>query len=334
MKGEIHNPHDNFFKSVMSDSKLAKSFLKEYLPSHLTNLIDLDTLRIEKDSFVEKRLRTHRSDLLYSTRIKGQPAYLYLLFEHKSQPERYISLQLLKYMIGIWNLAIKQGKAEGGYLPVVVPIVIYHGRKVWDISVRLGELFLGRVKGLEKYIPDFEYVVKDLSGMRDEEIRGEVILRASLLAMKYIYREEMGEKLEEIFRLVRELMEKEAEGRGRGLDYLESLLRYIVSGSDKVSIEELEDRLREIPEGGRIMPTIAEQWLKKGSEQGKKEKLKEGIREGLLEGIELGLKLKFGTEGLRIYPKVAKVKDIHTLRAIKGAIETASSITDIEKILQ
>ena len=123
---------------------------------------------------------------------------------------------------------------------------------------------------------------------------------------------------------------------------MESLLRYIVSGSDKVSIEELEDRLREIPEGGRIMPTIAEQWLKKGSEQGKKEGLKEGIqqglkegiREGLLEGIELGLKLKFGTEGLRIYPKVAKVKDIHTLRAIKGAIETASSITDVEKLLQ
>jgi len=81
MKGETNNPHDSFFKSVMSDGKLTKSFLRDYLSSCLTNFIDLDMLRIEKDSFVKKRLRSHRLDILCSARIRGGPAcpiYVYI----------------------------------------------------------------------------------------------------------------------------------------------------------------------------------------------------------------------------------------------------------------
>jgi len=85
------------------------------------------------------------------------------------------------------------------------------------------------------------------------------------------------------------------------------------------------------------MPTIAEQWLQQGIEKGLqkgiKKGIKKGIREGLLEGIESALKLKFGTEGLKIYPEVAKVDDIHKLRAIKSAIETAASVKGIEDLL-
>jgi len=328
MKGEIQSPHDKFFRSVMSDIKVARSFLKEYLPKEIKNLIDFNTLYIEKDSFVEKKLKDNRSDLLYSAQIKGRQGYLYLLFEHKSQPEKYIGLQLLKYMIEIWKLIIKQRKTIDGYLPVIIPIVIYHGKGKWNIDVKLKGLYRVENDVLDRYIPNFEYILNDLSGLRDEEIKGEVILRISLLAMKYIYREEMRKKLPKIFGLLKELSNKRS-----GLEYLETLLRYIVSGTDKVSINDLEETLKDIPEGGKAMPTIAEQWLQQGIEKGLQKGIKKGIREGLLEGIELGLKLKFGTEGLKIYPEVAKVDDIHKLRAIKSAIETAASVKGIEDLL-
>ncbi|RKX83136.1 MAG: transposase [Spirochaetes bacterium] len=336
MKGEIQSPHDKFFRSVMSDGKVARSFLEEYLPEEIKNIIDFNTLYIEKDSFVEKKLKDHRSDLLYSVQIKGKQAYLYLLFEHKSRPEKYIGLQLLKYMVEIWKLTIKQRKTTEGHLPVIIPIVIYHGRGRWEIDVKLKGFFEVENDILERYIPNFEYILKDLSGLRDEDIKGEVILRISLLAMKYIYKEEMRKKLPMIFGLLKEL-----SGKQNGLEYLETLLRYIVSATDKVSIKDLEETLKDIPEGGKAMPTIAEQWLKQGIEKGKREGIQEGIREGiqegiregLLEGIELGLKLKLGTEGLKIYPKVARVEDIHKLRAIKSSIETASSVKDIEALL-
>jgi len=39
-----------------------------------------------------------------------------------------------------------------------------------------------------------------------------------------------------------------------------------------------------------------------------------------LETIELGLKLKFGTKGMAIYPKILKVDNVEKLKAIKESI--------------
>ena len=54
---EIHNPHDVFFKNTMSDKENAISFLQNYLPDELLRLINLDSLQIEKDSFVSDKLQ-------------------------------------------------------------------------------------------------------------------------------------------------------------------------------------------------------------------------------------------------------------------------------------
>ena len=72
--------------------------------------------------------------------------------------------------------------------------------------------------------------------------------------------------------------------------------------------------------------------MKKGFEQGIQQGLQQGVQRGLLKAIELGLKLKFGVEGLRIYPEIKKIEDVDVLEAISEAIETAQSIEDIRKI--
>jgi len=61
--------------------------------------------------------------------------------------------------------------------------------------------------------------------------------------------------------------------------------------------------------------------------------MQKGIRQGLLEAVEFGLKLKFGKEGLRLYPKITKINDIDKLRSVKTLIETTPNIDDIKKIL-
>ncbi len=74
------------------------------------------------------------------------------------------------------------------------------------------------------------------------------------------------------------------------------------------------------------MPTIAEQWIQEGKQ--------EGIRLGLLEAIEFGLKLKFGEEGPELYPRVTKIDDIERLRSVKNLIETTADINAIKEILK
>ena len=95
-KRKIRNPHDRFVKESLSLKENARSFLENYLPEEILNLVDLGSLEIEKDSFVAQDLQDYYSDLLYKVRFSGHDGYVYLLFEHKSYCERWISLQLLE----------------------------------------------------------------------------------------------------------------------------------------------------------------------------------------------------------------------------------------------
>ena len=77
----IHKPHDKFFKETLSDLQTAQDFLQNYLPRELLEFMDLETIALQKDSFIEKELEETFSDLLFQTKINHKDGYLYLLFE-------------------------------------------------------------------------------------------------------------------------------------------------------------------------------------------------------------------------------------------------------------
>ncbi|MBC2695761.1 MAG: Rpn family recombination-promoting nuclease/putative transposase [Desulfobacteraceae bacterium] len=51
---DIINPHDRFFKEVLSRKEVARDFILHYLPADIVVLLDVDSLEIRKDSFVYK----------------------------------------------------------------------------------------------------------------------------------------------------------------------------------------------------------------------------------------------------------------------------------------
>jgi predicted transposase YdaD len=51
----IYNPHDKFFKENMSNIDTAKDFMLNYLPEDILKIIDLDSLSLEKDSFIDEK---------------------------------------------------------------------------------------------------------------------------------------------------------------------------------------------------------------------------------------------------------------------------------------
>ena len=52
---------------------------------------------------------------------------IYLLFEHKSQPEHWTALQLLRYVVAGGEQYLKQHR-KAQRLPPVYPLVLYHGQ--------------------------------------------------------------------------------------------------------------------------------------------------------------------------------------------------------------
>ena len=84
MANELSNPHDAFFKHYLSQPNIAADFLRQHLPAVVVELLDLSQLQLEKDSFVDEKLRSYFSDMIYSVPTRyGTPARVAFLAEHK-----------------------------------------------------------------------------------------------------------------------------------------------------------------------------------------------------------------------------------------------------------
>jgi predicted transposase/invertase (TIGR01784 family) len=126
----LNNPHDRFFKAVFGRTEVAAEFLERYLPAEVAATVDWTTLRAEKETFLDAQLTQHPADLLYAVTMHGGEAgYVYVLFEHKSYVESRINLDLLRYRVRIWEQWLQDGNS--GLLPVIIPVVFYHGAARW-----------------------------------------------------------------------------------------------------------------------------------------------------------------------------------------------------------
>lgn len=86
------------------------------------------------------------------------------------------------------------------------------------------------------------------------------------------------------------------------MDYIETVVKYILNTDEEISWEELNKRVSNISiEGSEIIMTIAERLIQEGIEKGIKEGMEKGKEEGKIETmremIEFALELKFGMSG-------------------------------------
>jgi predicted transposase/invertase (TIGR01784 family) len=230
-------------------------------------VLEPGSLTITKDSFIDEALAEHYSDLLYRVQLKtAKAAYIYLLFEHKGAPAPRVALDLLRYMVRIWDFLGKQGNKRS--LPAILPLVIYHGKARW----RIVRSFSGLIEVLEvfkPYLPELTYLLTDLSHLSDEEIKGEVILHMGLWVLKHIFRGELPKQLPRLMELLPDLIAQPG-----GLEFLEIMLRYLSTAAPQLEEDDLRRAVvQALPEGERIMATIAEKWVQQGLEQGERQVL-------------------------------------------------------------
>ena len=291
-------------------------------------------MQIRKDSFIEKELQEFFTDILYEVNINNSPAFIYLLFEHQSSPDKLVAFRLLRYFVKIWELYLKQNNTSS--LPPIIPLILYHGKKRWTINQKFSNVILGHTEELAQYTPNFSYLLYDLSRYTDEEIKGNISLRIFLSLFKHIFDDDLFSHLENIFKLLKKLSYTDKSG----LEYIELVLRYIMNTSDKPTTNELKEIVEKIiskDTGGTIM-SLASQLIEEGRLEGRQEGRLEGRQEGRLEGIleaiKLGLELKFGLKGLSLYPKVEKEKDFRKLEIIKEAIRITTNINELEEMVK
>ncbi len=348
MSDSITNPHDHYFKQIFTHRENAIDFVQHYLPPAVVKLLDVTTLEISKDSFVDATLQELFSDLLYQVSLRnGQSAYIYLLFDHKSYIDERVGLQLLGYMVRIWELWLKQqeherkeqraksrqkgqsARLEKLFLPVIMPLVLYHGKDKWNVSTDFTGLF-NLPEELRPYTPQYQYWLYDLSSYSDADIKGAVMLQAGLLALKYIYRQELGERLAEILKLVKEIEDKQT-----GLACLEALLRYLLSGAEYLTKEDLEQTVKEVikPGEGIAMGTIAQELIAQGRQEGLQKGLQKGLKKATLTNIAEVLTIRFAVKQ-KAYKLRLRDLPLLKLKQLNKSAIIASSLAEFEAQLQ
>jgi len=286
---KIEHAHDKFFRESMQNKEIALNLVLTFLDPDLLCNIELSSFEIEKDTWVDTELSEHYADILYSASLKSKSGKIFFLFEHKSTVDYKIARQILRYQNQIWDELEKQNALTTSKLPVVIPIILYHGNIHWGMVNSTMPLF-AIIKGTEKYVPDFKSEIIDLCALKDEKFGGQAESRAFLLALKYSRDSRILSRIPGIIRLFSDLGSKDSQ-------YLSEVLLYIGAVIPKEKrYEFLEIIKREHRDGVSIMETVADSFRDEGIQIGLKKGREEGREEGLAEGklkdkFEIALKM-------------------------------------------
>ena len=71
-ESKLPTPHNNLLHCALSHAQAARDLIQTHLPADLVSALDLNSLELQKDTFVDEELRESYSDLLYSVQLVGQ----------------------------------------------------------------------------------------------------------------------------------------------------------------------------------------------------------------------------------------------------------------------
>lgn len=183
----LKDPHDKFFESTFRETAIAKDHLESVLPAELLKVIDLNSLKLDSKSYIDDSLKRYFSDVAYSADCPktGTVLKVTFLYEHKSYTMAHPHLQLLQYMLNIWQTVEKDGKND--LFPVVIPLIVYHGEKEWNLQP-FTSYFGNTSQVFSPYIPSFEYILSDCAKYSIEELKEHRFKSAALKLVMYLFK--------------------------------------------------------------------------------------------------------------------------------------------------
>jgi predicted transposase/invertase (TIGR01784 family) len=263
--------HDRFFRALMERPGVAGAFLRERLPSEIADQLVGDPVLVE-GSFVDEEMRASQCDRLYRVKLRGGgEAFVYCLIEHKSTPDGKVALQLLRYMVRIW-----EREERNELLPAIYPLVVYHGRPKWRVPLRFSAM-LAAPEEAKRHLLDFPFGLLDLGQVGDQELSRERELRAGLTVLKYSMRV-TSENLEEV--ILRVL----SQVRGASDELFGLVVRYMITAYEPASLgwRQVESAMR------RSMSDREQEMLSRAARELVAEGEARGVAIGEARGVAIG----------------------------------------------
>jgi predicted transposase/invertase (TIGR01784 family) len=211
--------HDGFFKQSLSIQNIAMQYMQMHLPLDVQNFIDLTSLKMEQDSFVATSLKKHISDVLFSCKTNdGAAALIYILCEHQSTPDHWMSFRLYEYIMAIAK-KYRKANPKAKTLPFIYPMVFYNGRKAHNCPRSLHELF-DKPEMMKKILYQ-DYHLIDANNLLDDELKQKEWAGTMQFFMKHAFEKDVVGLLQQMAEVLQKVT-----AQNQGLDFLRSILWY------------------------------------------------------------------------------------------------------------
>lgn len=168
-------------RDILKDPVLCLQFLKDYVDEDLFKDIKPEDIEDESEKYQAYLGVEFETDTVKKIRMnrgtEKTPLYLISLVEHKSQVDYNVSMQILRYMVCIWNeygremMSLEKGnvKNKSFRYPPILPIVYYEGSEDWSADLHLKDRIMMN-EFFEGYIPDFTYKLVRNHDYSNEEL--------------------------------------------------------------------------------------------------------------------------------------------------------------------
>jgi len=290
----IVSPHDKYFKVMMSDPRVSKDFLQFHLPENIKLHMGFDSLHLEKESYLDEELDLNRTDLVFSCDFKGRKGFIYILVEHQSTVDPIMPFRLLKYKIRIMD--DHMNKTESNILPIVYPLVFYHGQALYNHTKDLFELFAEPDLAREILFQPFELI--DVGRIPDAKLREHVWSGVMELTLKHIFARDIIPFAKDI---MRELKRFE---RWDAIDLAKVTIFYLMNTVEDKQKKQVINLIKtELSKSGEEIMTFREYCIAEGRAEGwaegRAEGMEKGVEKGRVEVAKNALRQGFSTEAIK-----------------------------------
>jgi hypothetical protein len=314
--------HDASRRALFSHPDVIRDLIRGYVDEPWVKDIDFSTLRRLPASFVTPRLRRRIADVIWTARWRERDLYIVVLVEFQRRDERYMAVRQLVYVaLTLLELVEKsQLLDDDGFLPPVLPVVLYNGDRPWRSPSRLEDLFGELPSGLAELQPQFQFLLLD-------ELRLPIDLAGPKNMMSAIAALEQGsESVDAFARAIQATDSWLAESPA-------NLRRMFYAWVTRVLASSMESDLPldEIDQLGELKDMMEEriarwkdQWLDEARQEGREQ----GRRLGEAEVLKRQLKLKFRDVPARFLARIESADDSKLLRWAERIL-TAESLDEV-----
>ena len=173
---------DSSAKWIFGDPILCAQFLDGYVDIPMLKNIKPEDIEDVSNRYVHMFTEERNSDVVKRIHVRDEngqelPFFLISLIEHKNQVDYNVTMQILRYMVYIWEEYEKEmekkhpgiSRTKGFRYPPILPVIFYDGVKNWTAATQLKDrIFLSDT--LLKYIPDFDCILVQLRDYSNAEL--------------------------------------------------------------------------------------------------------------------------------------------------------------------